>query len=396
MGDDKITPPSGEQPSSDWPGEKEGKVSGSGSGERSYEYKGESKNVGVGDKKPEADADEAKREVKTDIGIKPLYSKQFAEASLASTQEGEEDQTFASAVTGKASMEAIGAAYNVEEQKGKATLVNAKAEGSLAHGQADLIGILSNWLFGRKMPELPPPPPAPMAARFMDLTTHGTPLAPGPGSPNVRIGSMPAWRATIDQSVCAAPGAAPHGAGPAMKGEPSVLINSMPAIRVGDWVVEPTGGPNVIVMGCPTVHIGSPAGAAPKAKPPEPKPEDLPFVLVESVAQADIGAAEATAKVEGEVDFKQGKGAVGVELGAVAAGAKASLPLKIRFRIPFTGYFLGLGVTAEGTLGSAGAEAVLGAKINDGKTLFAAKVGAGAHVGVGGLAAKFSVDVAKK
>jgi uncharacterized Zn-binding protein involved in type VI secretion len=32
------------------------------------------------------------------------------------------------------------------------------------------------------------------AARLGDPTMHGTPLAPGPGSPNVMIGMKPAWR----------------------------------------------------------------------------------------------------------------------------------------------------------------------------------------------------------
>jgi uncharacterized Zn-binding protein involved in type VI secretion len=253
-------------------------------------------------------------------------------------------------------------------------------------------------LFGKKIVEPPPPPPtfAPMAARLLDLTTHGTPLVPGPGSPNVFIGSLPAWRTTIDINACAAPGAAPHGAGPTMVGEPTVLINSMPAARVGDWVVEPTGGPNVIVKGCENVFIGTPAGAPPKPKPPDPKPEDLPFFLLESVASADALAVEASAKLVGEVDFKQGKGEFGAEASAVAAGVKASIPLKLRVRIPYTTYYVGLGVTAEGTLGSAGVEGVAGVKVNQGKTLFGAKLGAGAHVGVGGVAAKFSVDVSQK
>ncbi len=33
------------------------------------------------------------------------------------------------------------------------------------------------------------------AARVTDLTSHGVPLAPGPGSPTVLIGGLPAWRA---------------------------------------------------------------------------------------------------------------------------------------------------------------------------------------------------------
>lgn len=35
----------------------------------------------------------------------------------------------------------------------------------------------------------------PPAARVSDTTGHGTPLGPGPGSPTVFIGGLPAWRA---------------------------------------------------------------------------------------------------------------------------------------------------------------------------------------------------------
>ena len=44
----------------------------------------------------------------------------------------------------------------------------------------------------------------PPAARITDPTTHGMPLAPGPGSVNVLIGGLPAWRALIDQHACPA------------------------------------------------------------------------------------------------------------------------------------------------------------------------------------------------
>lgn len=43
----------------------------------------------------------------------------------------------------------------------------------------------------------------PAAARVTDNTAHGNPLAPGPGSPTVLIGFMPAWRA-LPSSVGAA------------------------------------------------------------------------------------------------------------------------------------------------------------------------------------------------
>ena len=37
----------------------------------------------------------------------------------------------------------------------------------------------------------------PPAARVGDQTSHGTPLGPDPGSANVLIGGMPAWRAGL-------------------------------------------------------------------------------------------------------------------------------------------------------------------------------------------------------
>lgn len=101
----------------------------------------------------------------------------------------------------------------------------------------------------------------PPAARIGDPTTHGSPLAPGPASPNVIIGFKPAWRAMIDQHACplvSITGA--DGIGAVMMGSPTVLINNMMACRMGDIVVEKPGlalGPvNPILMGCPTVLIG--------------------------------------------------------------------------------------------------------------------------------------------
>lgn len=88
------------------------------------------------------------------------------------------------------------------------------------------------------------------------MTGHGTPLAPGTGSPNVLIGGMPAWRATVDMHTCPlVSGVVPHVGGVVMMGSFTVLINNMPAARQGDLVVE-AGPPNTIAMGCPTVQIG--------------------------------------------------------------------------------------------------------------------------------------------
>jgi uncharacterized Zn-binding protein involved in type VI secretion len=94
------------------------------------------------------------------------------------------------------------------------------------------------------------------AARVGDMTSHGTPLSPGPGSANVLIGGMPAWRATADFHACPlVSGLVPHVGGVVTVGSTSVIINNLPAVRQGDMIVE-SGPPNSIVMGCPTVMIG--------------------------------------------------------------------------------------------------------------------------------------------
>lgn len=96
----------------------------------------------------------------------------------------------------------------------------------------------------------------PPAARVGDLTSHGTPLGPGPGSVNVLIGGMPAWRAISDMHTCPlVTGVVPHVGGVVAVGSFTVLINNLPAARMGDTIVE-SGPPNTIAMGFPTVLIG--------------------------------------------------------------------------------------------------------------------------------------------
>lgn len=96
----------------------------------------------------------------------------------------------------------------------------------------------------------------PPAARVGDLTSHGTPLAPGPGSPNVLIGGLPAWRAGADFHACPlVSGVVPHVGGVVALGSTTVLINGLPAARQGDLVVEATAA-NAIAIGNPTVIIG--------------------------------------------------------------------------------------------------------------------------------------------
>lgn len=96
----------------------------------------------------------------------------------------------------------------------------------------------------------------PNAARVGDQTNHGTPLSPGPGSTNVLIGGMPAWRAATDFHTCPlVSGVVPHVGGVVALGSLTVLINNLPAARQGDQIVE-AAPPNAIAVGCPTVQIG--------------------------------------------------------------------------------------------------------------------------------------------
>ena len=75
----------------------------------------------------------------------------------------------------------------------------------------------------------------------------GGPLLPA-GEPTVLIGFMPAAREG-DMAMCVGP------PDKISKGESSVLIGNKPAARLGDQMEH--GG--VIVLGCPTVMIGSSA-----------------------------------------------------------------------------------------------------------------------------------------
>ena len=94
------------------------------------------------------------------------------------------------------------------------------------------------------------------AARVGDMTSHGTPLGPGPGSATVLIGGMPAWRALSDLHVCPlSDGPKPHVGGTVMAGSVTVLIGGLPATRQGDVIVE-TAPPNAILLGAPNVLIG--------------------------------------------------------------------------------------------------------------------------------------------
>jgi uncharacterized Zn-binding protein involved in type VI secretion len=165
----------------------------------------------------------------------------------------------------------------------------------------------------------------PQAARVTDPVLHPLPpvLQPGPGSLNVLIGFLPAWRgvpaaaaaalqaakqisdttiqvaeaatlaaagtpglpaakaaeeatkaaaaASMGSMITGAAGVAdihacvtplpipPHGPGVVIDGCSNVLINNLPACMVGNTILEAVGPPNKIVMGCLTVLICTPS-----------------------------------------------------------------------------------------------------------------------------------------
>jgi uncharacterized Zn-binding protein involved in type VI secretion len=98
------------------------------------------------------------------------------------------------------------------------------------------------------------------AARLGDKTGHGavplTPMGAAGGSQNVLIGDRPAWRAWIDAHSCPlSSGPVAHVGGVVLFGSTTVLVNDVPAARMGDNLVE-VGPPNPIVEGCQSVLIG--------------------------------------------------------------------------------------------------------------------------------------------
>jgi uncharacterized Zn-binding protein involved in type VI secretion len=353
-----------------------------------YEKKKEPKHREWGDLKPDPSKPPEKGPKKA-VAFGPVVKTKDLEGRVWSTKEkGSEEKTYLSVLEGKAGAELISGSYDLAEKKAKLTVVDAKAEGVLVHGQVDLVDKIKQLLFGKEPKPAPPPaaPSAPMAARLGDLTMHGFPLVGGPASPDVFIGGLPAWRASLDIHACPR-----HGCGLTVPGEPTVLVNGAPAARASDFVAEVNGGPDVIALGCVTVLIGK-LTPPPKEKPAE-KEKD-PWVILESVASGDIGKVSAQVEAGGEVDLKERKGKVDARAGAMAYAAKGELPLKLRIRIPFTSHYVGLGVAVEGSV-SAGAEAHAGVKVNDGKKFFEGTAGAKAGLGLG-VGLKFGLDISKK
>jgi uncharacterized Zn-binding protein involved in type VI secretion len=196
------------------------------------------------------------------------------------------------------------------------------------------------------------------AARITDSVSHPIPpvLTGGPGSPNVLIGGLPAWRGVpaavgasiqsvrkatdaviksvesvtagtagtpaypaakaaedatkasiaiavgslisslagiADKHFCSTPlPIPPHGPGVVVDGSTSVIINGLPACFLGNTVVEAVGPPNKITMGCPTVLIGTGPAANVSV--------DTSAISAQIEAKANKAAEEAKQKTQEE------------------------------------------------------------------------------------------------
>jgi uncharacterized Zn-binding protein involved in type VI secretion len=61
----------------------------------------------------------------------------------------------------------------------------------------------------------------------------------------------------VDVHACTTPlPLPPHGPGIVLGGSATVLINGLPAARMGDTILEAVGPPNSITAGCSSVLIG--------------------------------------------------------------------------------------------------------------------------------------------
>jgi hypothetical protein len=103
-------------------------------------------------------------------------------------------------------------------------------------------------------------------AEAATLAAAGTPGAPAAKAAEETTKATAA--ATMGSTITSAAGGAdihacvtplplpPHGPGVVIDACPTVLVNNLPAARMGDTILEAVGPPNKIAMGCPTVMIG--------------------------------------------------------------------------------------------------------------------------------------------
>jgi uncharacterized Zn-binding protein involved in type VI secretion len=104
------------------------------------------------------------------------------------------------------------------------------------------------------------------AAEAATIAATGTPAQPGvyaaeqatKAACSAQMGGMiTSLAAGADIHICATPlPIPPHGPGVVIDGSKTVIINNLPACRMGDTILEALGPPNKIAMGEMTVIIG--------------------------------------------------------------------------------------------------------------------------------------------
>lgn len=215
--------------------------------------------------------------------------------------------------------------------------------------------------------------PAPFVARVSDPTAHGMPLGPGIGSADVFIAGLPAFRAVVDFCVCAAATPMPHVGGVAAVGDPTVLVNNFPILRAGDVIVEPCGGPNPVVMGCPTVMAGA---VAPPVDIVELVPHERDDTLeigdfielrLSGPVTAELGYAETNAKIGAKADLAERNAEGRVKAEAMAGFGRVSGSGELVVHLPFVDRVFRLAGTGSAVLGCYGGEVDVGLVDEGGK-----------------------------
>jgi uncharacterized Zn-binding protein involved in type VI secretion len=73
-----------------------------------------------------------------------------------------------------------------------------------------------------------------------NMTAHGTPLSPGPGSTNIFIHGRSIWRASVDFHSCPVSDPKPHVGGVVLMGGSRILANNFQIAIKGDKIMEAT------------------------------------------------------------------------------------------------------------------------------------------------------------
>jgi uncharacterized Zn-binding protein involved in type VI secretion len=85
-----------------------------------------------------------------------------------------------------------------------------------------------------------------MVAAIGNMTAHGTPLSPGPGSANIFISGRSVWRANLDFHSCPVSSPNSHVGGVVMMGTSTTLANNFQIVIKGDNIIEATSVNSII------------------------------------------------------------------------------------------------------------------------------------------------------